>query len=109
MLNLIHYIILIGHEPRLLPLLRNKLLNLAGEAQIDIADINDLNGLLCKQRPDLLLYATAADELYLPYIDIIRKNPVADEIPIVVCQGEIEEAVLIEILRGINGNKPLQH
>jgi len=101
MLNLIHYIVLIGHEAGQLSLLRNKMLKLAGEVQVDIADINDLNNLLCRQRPDLLLYVTAAEELYLPYIDIIRKNPVADEIPVVVCQGQVEEELLKEILRGV--------
>lgn len=95
----INYVILIGNDPENLVSLKKKILALRPSLKIDTPDICTFDVLIQQQKPDMIvLYIKPAAVLDYPYVDIIRKNPFADEIPLVICRGQIEESLLDWIL-----------
>jgi|GEM_PF-1949985 len=111
MLYQITYIILLGNSYEHLLLLQNCIHTLQPSIRTDIADICALTGLIRRQHPDmLLLHVTTLENVHADYVHSIRHNPLADNIPLVVCQAPLALPQLREILamRGKAGDDMLR-
>ena len=94
------YIILLGEDYPQLVLLQHQIHNMGGAVTTAISNIEEITALLQRQLPDLIiLYLTDGGAAYTSYINRIRQNPLADEVPMVVCREPLDLSSLQGILR----------
>lgn len=101
MLRIIKHIILFGDSTRHLSALQQRIREIDPEAASYIADICSIGEVLGRQQADMILIYTG-DTACFPYVQRIRREPLADRIPVFVCREPLEEEVLKALLNGSN-------
>ena|SRR5690606_2946100 len=100
MLYQITYIILLGNSYEHLLLLQNCIQTLQPSIRTDIAESCTLTDLIRRQCPDMiLLHVTTMEHVHRDYVQGIRSNRLADDIPLIVCQAPLALPQLKEILQ----------
>ncbi|KAA2241724.1 hypothetical protein F0L74_17775 [Chitinophaga agrisoli] len=93
-------IILLGNSRQELLEMQHQLHNLGGGVHAVIADLQVITELLHTQRADLIiLYVATGEGIYSQYVHAIRRNRLADEVPLVVCREPLETEALEGLLR----------
>ena len=103
MLRIKKHIILVGNSSRHLVALQQRIREIVPETESHIADICDIRELLCRRQADMIIIYTGGNEAYFPYVQRIRREPLADTVPVVVFREPLEEEILKEMLNGVNG------
>ena len=99
MLYIIKHIILVGDSTGRLITLQQRIREIAPEATSYISDICSIREILCSQPVDMILVHTR-DTVWLPFVQRIRQERLADKVPVFVCREPLEEMVLKELLNG---------
>lgn len=103
MLRIVKHIILIGNNPRQLVLLQHYIHRIDPGIESYIIDICHVKELLARQPADMILIHITADMARLPYVRIIRQEPLADEVPVFVLEAPLAEGALQELLNSGDG------
>ncbi len=93
-------VILLGNSQQELIQLQHQIHNLGGGVAAVIADIQAITELLRQLPADLIiLYAVNGEGTYAHYVQTIRRNRLADEVPLVVCRELLDREMLEGVLQ----------
>jgi DNA-binding response OmpR family regulator len=89
MLRIIKHIILVGDQlTDLLSLQRMLFQSYPGVACV-VAQLCDLQQYIGSKPPDIILVYVTGDVMDFPYVQAIRQQQAADELPVFVCRGPL--------------------
>jgi hypothetical protein len=101
--QIVKHIILVGDNPRQLVLLQHHIRRIDPDIECHITDICHVRQQLARQPADMILIHVTADIGCFPYVQTIRRERLADEVPMFVFEVPLAAGLLETLLNGKNG------